>query len=317
MRTDDPNRQVSAEQPRGKTDPDGTPWLPDGGYVHSVEVTPAKTAVPTRHDLKQVGVLAHLEYRLALRSRWAYALTLLFAVFGLMFATFSGSALGPDGMDRMVASLASLAVYLIPLVALAFGYDTIVGRDEEGWLAVTLALPVSRWRVVVGAFAGRALVLAAATIIGFSAVGTILVRDYGVAHVGTFASFLLAAVAFAVAFLAIAVAVSALAPTKTHALGVVLLVWLWFVLLHDLFALGLVTAVALPESILTVIVLANPADVFRVLVLAQLETTAGGGVNAAVASTGLSTSLLVGALLAWIVFPVIVAAIAIGRRRVS
>lgn len=292
----------------------------DGGYVTDAAadvVTSEETVQGRSATIRQLAIMGHLEYRLALRSRWAYALAGLFALFGLMLATFSGSAVGPEGIERFVASLASLAVYLIPLAALAFGYDTVVGRDDEGWLAVVFSLPVSRWQVVVGSYFGRALVLACATIIGFSVVGAILIRDHGVTAWSAFATFLVAAVGLGLAFLAIAVLVSSLARAKTHALGLVLIIWLWFILIHDLIALGVVAALSLPEAVLTGLVLANPADVFRVIVLSQLGTTAGGGIDAAVAETGLSMSLLVGSLVAWIVVPVAIAAFVIRRRRVT
>lgn len=286
----------------------------DGGYVTEVGVREAtETSWPR---LRQVGTVALTEYRLAVRSKWAFALTGLFVLFGAMLATFSGSAVGPEGMERVVASLTSLAVYLVPLAALALGYDAVVGRDEQGWLAVVFSLPVTRERVVLGTFVGRAVVLAGATIVGFGFVGFLLLREYGATYWGTFLVFLAATVAVGAVFLSIAVLVSTVAREKTHALGGVLLCWLWFVLIHDLIALGVVAAVSLPEAVLSASVLANPAGVFRVLVLDQLGTTAGSGIDAAVASTGLSTGLLVGALLAWIVVPLAAAAVLVRRRRV-
>ena len=285
---------------------------PDGGYVAET-YTPAEGTRWPR--LRQIGTVAVTEYRLAVRSKWAIALTGLFALFGVMLATFSGSAVGPEGMERVVASLTSLAVYLVPLAALALGYDAVVGRDEEGWLAVVFSLPVTRERVVVGTFLGRAVVLAGATILGFGLVGLLLLREYGVTYWSTFLGFLVTAVAVGAVFLAIAVLVSTVAREKTHALGAVLLVWLWFVLIHDLLAIGIVSAVSVPGSIVTATVLANPASVFRVIVLSHLETTAGGGLDAAVATTGLSTPLLVATLCAWILGPLVAAALLVHRRR--
>lgn len=284
----------------------------DGGYMTDVPATATATSWPR---LRQIGTVAFTEYRLAVRSKWAFALTGLFALFGVMLATFSGSAVGPEGMERVVASLTNLAVYLVPLAALALGYDAIVGRDEEGWLAVVFSLPVTRERVVLGTYLGRAVVLAGATIIGFGVVGFLLLREYGVAHWGTFLTFLVAAIAVGTVFLAIAVLVSTVARAKTHALGVALLVWLWFVLIHDLISLGIVAAISLPDALLSAMVLANPASVFRVLVLNHLGTTAGTGVDAAVAATGLSTTLLVAVLVAWIVVPLGLAAVFARRRR--
>lgn len=285
----------------------------DGGYVSEVAFDGGETSWP---QLRQIGTLAATEFRLSVRSKWAFALTGLFALFGVMLATFSGSAVGPEGMERVVASLTSLAVYLVPLAALALGYDAIVGREEEGWLAVVFSLPVTRQRVVVGTFLGRAVVLAGATVLGFGVVGFLLLREYGAAYWGTFLAFLAAAVAVGTVFLAIAILVSTVAREKTHALGAVLLVWLWFVLIHDLLAMGVVSVLSVPSSVLTATVLANPASVFRVLVLSQLETTASGGLDAAVAATGLSTPLLLAALIGWIVVPITAASVLVHRRRI-
>lgn len=294
--------------------PSGEQPSPDGGYARDIGL--GEVSKTSRPRLRQIGTVAATEYRLAVRSKWAFALTGLFVLFGVMLATFSGSAVGPEGMERVVASLTSLAVYLVPLAALALGYDAIVGRDEQGWLAAVFSLPVTRERVVLGTFLGRAVVLAGAIVIGFGVVGFLLLREYGVAYWGTFLVFLAASVAVGIVFLSIGVLVSTAAREKTHALGIVLLCWLWFVLIHDLIALGIVAAFSLPETILTASILTNPSGVFRVVVLNHLGTTAGSGIDAAVASTALSTGLLVAALVAWTVVPLVAAAVLVRRRRV-
>ncbi|QLD91059.1 ABC transporter permease [Natronomonas salina] len=285
---------------------------PDGGYATAQEAASTGREWPR---LRQVGTVAVTEYRLSMRSRWALALAGLFALFGAMLATFSGSAVGPDGMQRVVASLTSLAVYLVPLAALAFGYDAVVGRHEQGWLEVVFSLPVSRARVVVGTFLGRAVVLAGSTVVGFGVVGFLLLREFGAAHWGAFVAFLGGVVAVGGVFLAIALLVSTVAREKTHALGLALLVWVWFVLVFDLLAMGVVAAFELPDAALTGLVLLNPASVFRVLVLSQLGTTAGGGFAAALATTSLSPGLLVASLVGWTLGPLAAAAVLVRRRR--
>jgi Cu-processing system permease protein len=300
--TDDETADARSDEPRS-----------DGGYASGHELV---ADGGERRSLRQIVTVAHTEYRLAMRSRWALALAGLFVLFGTMLATFSGSAVGPEGMERVIASLTSLAVYLVPLAALAFGYDAVVGRDEQGWLEVVFSLPVSRARVVTGTYLGRLVVLAGATILGFGFVGLLLIREFGVTYWASFLAFLGGAVAVGAAFLALSLLVSTVAREKTHALGLALLVWVWFVLIHDLLALGVVAAFSLPETVLTAFVLANPAGVFRVLVLSQLGTTAGSGFTAALSTTSLSTGLLVGSLLAWCVVPVAAAAVLVRRRRI-
>lgn len=265
--------------------------------------------------LKRIASVTGNEYRIAVRSRWAIALTATFAVFSLMILTFSGSAVGPAGFERIIASLVNLAVYLLPLAALAFGYDAIVGHEESGWLDVLFALPVSRAHVVIGAFLGRAAVLVAATTIGFGVAGPMLVREFGTGGVDAFAAFLLSSIAVGLAFLSIAVLVSSVVSDKVHGLGIALLVWVWFTLIHDLLALGLVAAFDLPGELLVAMTVTNPADVFRVLTLSQLEIGGGAGFATVLAQTELSTGMLVVALVAWIAVPVGVAAILVRRRR--
>jgi Cu-processing system permease protein len=304
---------------------------PDGGHPEATAALDAEsdsdgaaesTATPeatatggVRGALRHVSVVAVTEYRLAVRSRWALALTGLFVVFGAMILTFSGSAVGPAGAERVVASLTSLAAYLVPLAALALGYDAIVGREDEGWLAVVFSLPVRRSEVVAGTYLGRLAVLAGATILGFGFSGALIAREFGVGASTSFFGFLAGAVAVGAAFLAVATLLSTVAREKAHALGASLLVWVWFVLVHDLLALGVVAAVELPDAALSALVLSNPVSAFRVLVLSGLGTTAGGGFTAVLAGSGLSAASLSLALVAWCVVPVAVAARLVRRRR--
>jgi Cu-processing system permease protein len=279
------------------------------------EVTDTPAVEGVRGALRHVFVVAVTEYRLAVRSRWALALTGLFVVFGGMMLTFSGSAVGPEGAERVVASLTSLAAYLIPLAALALGYDAVVGREDEGWLAVVFSLPVRRSEVVAGTYLGRLTVLAGATVLGFGFSGVLIVREFGIGEWPSFLGFLVGAVGAGAAFLAIAVLLSTVAREKTHALGAALLVWVWFVLVHDLIALGVVAAFELPDAVLSALVFSNPVSAFRVLVLSGLGTTAGGGFTAVLAGSGLSTASLAAALAAWCVVPIAVAARLVRRRR--
>ncbi len=283
----------------------------DGGVV--ADVWHATVQSP-RLQLQRVLHIAGMEYRLAVRGRWALGLTTVFALFGVGLATFSGADVAPAGYERTVASLAALAVYLVPLAALAFGFDTIVGREESGWLHALFALPLARSRVVLGLFLGRVVVFAGATIIGFGIAGGLLLREFGFAGWPTFVWFVLAAVGAGVAFLSIAVLVSTVTSEKTHALGVVLAAWAWFVLIYDLLALGIIAAFRLPESAITALVLGNPAGIFRVLVLDMLETGGSGGYAAAFATTGIAPSVLVLGLTAWIVIPLAIAVRLVRRR---
>ena len=59
----------------------------------------------------------------------------LMALFSLVLAAAGSAPTGGLGVDRLsviVASLTSLAVYLVPLVALLMSFDAIAGEVERG-----------------------------------------------------------------------------------------------------------------------------------------------------------------------------------------
>lgn len=284
----------------------------DGGYATSFGV--ADQGERERYYwLRQAAVVAHQEYRLSVRNRWALALAGLYTLFSLLLVGVGGTDIGSGRVDVVLVSLTSLATYLLPLAALAFGYDTIVGADRDGWLDVVFALPTPRWAVVVGMYLGRAVTLTVATAIGFGLAGVALfvAADW---LDPAYAVFLLGAVGLGLSFLAVSVLLSTLAVEKTHALGAALLAWVWFVFVHDLLALWAVAAFDLGDAALSALLLANPADVFRVLVLSQMDTT--GGLATVYASAGLPIPVLVAALLAWCVVPVALAGRLVRRRSV-
>lgn len=287
----------------------------DGGHVDATVVDNVDHEAPSPLSTPRALVrIAVREYRIAVRGRWAVGLAVLFAVFSVAVIGFGTAEVGPSRYGSVVASLVELGVYLVPLAALAVGYDTVVGAEETGALDMLFALPLSQAQVIVGKFLGRAAVLGGAMMIGFTAGGVAAVVTIGIAGLGQYAVFVLAAVLTATAFLGMSVLFSTLASEKTQALGVALVAWLWFVLLHDLVALGLIAGMDLPDAALTAMVLTNPADVFRLLVLSQLQTTTGG-FAAVLAAANLSTPVLIASLLGWLVGPLGLAVVTIRRRR--
>lgn len=287
----------------------------DGGHVDR-SARPAVTEAAAgnrRATLDRTLALAAREYRLATRRRWSLGAALVFAVFSVGVVAFGASDAAPGQFDAMLASLVELGVYLVPLVALAVGYDAVVGPAESGSLALVRSLPTPAWTIVVGKYAGRAAALAGSILVGFAPGLLLAVALAGPGALGPYAVVVLAALLSAWGFLAVGVLLSTLVRERTRALGVALAAWLWFVLLHDLLALGAIAALDLSGTAVAVAALANPADIFRVLALAQFDVLAGG-FAAVVRQTGLSTGVTIAGALAWIVGPVALAGRLMGRR---
>lgn len=288
----------------------------DGGHL-TEEVTPS-----VNHDIGsltgiQLRTIAWIEFRLGLRQRWLPALTGVFVLFGLLLVVFTGARVGPSGMDRTLASMTNLLVYLVPLVALAYGFDAIVGREASGWLAALITLPIARWRIPVGIYLGRAFGLAGAMAVGLVVTGIAFEIYVGAVPWRAFGTIALGAIALGLAFLAIAVALSSIASAKTHALGGALAIWMWFVLIHDLISLGFIARFALADQVLAGLILANPAGTFRVLALDAAGAGGTAGYAGVMAEVGLSVPLLVVGLIGWTVLPVAIAVAVISTRRWS
>ncbi len=114
--------------------------------------------------------MARKEFCDGLRNRWLLAISLLFAVLAIGIAWLGAAAAGQLGFTSIpatIASLASLATFLMPLIALLLAYDAIVGEDESGTLLLLLTYPLGRGQILLGKFVGHGLILALATVLGF------------------------------------------------------------------------------------------------------------------------------------------------------
>jgi len=255
-----------------------------------------------------VAAVAAREYRICGRTRRTAGIAVLFAAFSTVVAV----AAGGGRPAAAVATLVELSVYLVPLAGLSFGYDAVVGARETGVLDTLLVLPMARRRVFVGTVLGRALAFATGLVLGLAVGGAALAATTGATVVATYVPYALLSVAVGAVTVAGGVALSAAATEKARALGGALLAWVWLVVAHDLLAVGLLTAVALPTEAVTALLLANPVDLYRVAALGVLPTA--GAEGAALSAAGLSPALAAVAMAGWTALLVAVGAVAFDRR---
>jgi Cu-processing system permease protein len=265
-------------------------------------------------DWFQVRVIACLEWRERLRNRWVLAVTLVLAMLALAIA-YAGSAqqgqLGFRGIDATIASLTSLAVYLVPLIALMLGYDSIVGERERGSLDLLVSMPITRGEILLGKFGGLSAALACATAGGLLLAAVPLAPQLSARDLWHYAGFAASSVLMGMAFLSMALLVSVLARDRIRASGAAIGLWFLFVLAFDLALTGALVASkgALGSGVFGALLMLNPADAFR-----MLNIFGGGDVQdlygLATAMPGALTSplLLASVMLAWIAAPLAAAA---------
>ena len=260
-------------------------------------------------ELAQVATLAGKEFRDRISNRWVLAVALVFTAFALVIAYFGGAQQGAVGfrsIEFTIASLVSLVIYLIPLIALILGFDAIVGERERGSLDLLLSMPITRFELLLGKYLGLAAALTFSTVAGFGLVAIVLAAQLNPDALFHYAGFVFSSVLLGLAFLSLAVMVSAFAPDRTRASGLAIALWFFFVLVFDLLLLGalIVTGGSYGGGIFPYLMLANPADVFRILNIFALDDVRTLYGLATVFPRALADPVLLGLVMAaWIVAP--------------
>lgn len=267
------------------------------------------------NGLQRTAAVAAIEFRISLRNRWVLLATAVLTLFSLALAFSGGNGAGLKAgvLSLSAASLATLSVYLIPLISLLVSYDSVAGEVERGTMALVLATPLKRGELLAGKFAGLVAVLAIAICIGFTIAASATIAAYGMDGSGIMAMLRLTAsgVMLGAVFIAIGMAVSIASARAGTAAALAVAIWLFAVVLYDLALLagivadkgGMFTKVLFPY-----LIVANPGDAFRIFNLAGLDSASSiGGLDGIANTLPFSPLLGVGALVAWLV-----AALALG-----
>lgn len=258
--------------------------------------------------MKPMWTIARKELADGLRNRWLLAISLLFSLLAVGIAWFGAAAAGQVGFTSIpatVASLSSLATFLMPLIALLLAYDAIIGEEEGGTLMLLLTYPLSRSDLLFGKFIGHGLILALATLLGFGAAAVaiaLLVPDIELPLLlWAFGRFMLSSTLLGWAFLAMAYALSSRVAEKSTAAGLALGLWFFFVLVFDLALLAILVLSQghLSPELLPWLLLFNPTDIYRLINLSGFEASAGSGVLSLGQDLPVSATWLWLALLGW------------------
>ena len=268
--------------------------------------------------MSRVLALAAAELRIAARNRWVIISVAMMGLFSLALAAAGSAPTGALGADRLsvvVASLTSLAVYLVPLVALLMSFDAVAGEVERGTLPLLLTYPVSRAQVLAGKFVAHLAILTLAIAVGYglAAAAAFLVDPLAARGIPALVRLGWTSVLLGASFLGAGYLASSLARRPSGAAGMAIGIWLVAVVLYDLGLLGLIVSRggealgrALPAALL-----ANPADAFRLYNLgASQATAAAAGLGGAAASIPAWQSLT--SLALW---PVAILALAVAALR--
>lgn len=256
--------------------------------------------------IRRILATAAIEFRIALRNRWVAIAVALMVVFSLVLSAAGSAPTGNVGVDPLsvtVASLTSLAVYLVPLVALLMSFDAVAGEVERGTLPLLLTYPAARPELLAGKMAAHLAVLALAVGAGYGVAALAAVLSDGDALAGLPALWRLGwtSLLLGATFLGTGYTLSSLSRRPSGAAGLAVGLWLGLIVLYDLALLAAVVADgggSFTTGVFPKLLLANPADAFRLFNLASSEATAAAaGVGGAAAAIPVWQSL--GSLLVW------------------
>ena len=248
--------------------------------------------------MRAIVAIARTEFKLGLRNSWIVLSTITLTLFSLLLVLLSsGTSSGLDAhlLRISVASLSTLSVYVIPLIALLLSFDAIAGEIDRGTLQLTLATPIARWQFLAGKFCGHFCVLSVAVLVGFGVAGGFAFWLGGMAGwdaIGALGRLTASSLLLGSVFILIGYLASALVRQTSTAAALALGIWLLAVVLYDLALLGGLIASGdgyFARTVFPWLLLANPADAFRVLNMSAVDadlvrTGLGTGAGANVVS---------------------------------
>lgn len=242
----------------------------------------------------RIQAVAAAELLVLRRNRWLVLATLMMVIFAVALSLAGSAPTGTVGVDMLtvsVASMTTLAVYLIPLLALLISFDAISGERDRGTLGLILSYPASRSELLLGKAFAHLVALTFASAIGFGTAGAIAAMTGGVStdSLSALLRLMATSVLLGAVFVAIGYVISAVSGSAATSAGLAAATWLIFVVLYDLALLaavvldqdGLFTQTAFPW-----VMTANPADAFRLWNISGTESIA-----MAAGMTGVADSL--------------------------
>lgn len=245
------------------------------------------------------GALVAYHVRDIVRSRWLLAYGALLALSTDLLFRFTATS------EQALLALSGVVLLVVPLVALMLGTTYVYASRD--FTEVLLAQPIGRRQIVLAQFAGFAMPLATAGLIGVLAPlalhpPTALARPLVILAASV--------VALSVVFSAVAQLIAVRVDDRVRGLGLAIVCWLLLAVVYDglvLVAVATFGDYPIERPMLAAMVL-NPIDLARLTLMVELDGAALLGYTGAVFRRAIDDGAgmaLVGALLAaWTAVPV-------------
>ncbi len=217
--------------------------------------------------MKNLLLVAYLDIKESLRSKWFYVYAIVFGgLMALFFVTgISDSVvMGFTGLSRLLLVFIQVTIIILPIFILITTVKSISGDRESNVLEYMLSFPISLTHYYWGKMLGRFLTVFLPVILAL-AMGVV----FGIVKGGNLPwamislySALLFAMCFV--FLGIAFFISTLVKSSDIAVGTSFMVWIILLAFIDIALIGLMLQGRLSDGLIISIALTNPIEVFRI-----------------------------------------------------
>ncbi|OQX72821.1 MAG: ABC transporter permease [Campylobacteraceae bacterium 4484_4] len=217
--------------------------------------------------MKNLFLIAYLDIKESLRSRWFYVYALVFGgLMALFFITGVSDAvvMGFTGLSRMLLIFIQVTIIILPIFILVTTVKSISGDRESNVLEYMLSFPVSLRDYYWGKMAGRFVTV-------FLPVFLALVMGvvFGLVKGGDLPwnmVFLYSALLFSLCFvfLGIAFFLSTIVKSTDIALGSSFVVWILLLAFIDIALIGLMLQNRVSDEAIITAAMLNPIEVFRI-----------------------------------------------------
>ncbi|WP_265109253.1 ABC transporter permease [Halosolutus halophilus] len=180
------------------------------------------TAPSSSVNPESVRAVAKKDFQDSVRSWMFWGLsifffTLLVTVTGVISYFNEDIAVQGATTEALVLFVSQITRLVIPLIALVLGWKAIAGERETGSIKILLSLPHSRKDVLLGKLIGRSAVLSLSLVIGFALAAVVVAALLGSFDIVDYASLLVMAIIYGVAYTSIAVSLSSVTRSTTIA----------------------------------------------------------------------------------------------------
>jgi len=217
--------------------------------------------------MKNLFLVAYLDVKESLRSKWFYVYSIVFGgLMALFFITGVSDSvvMGFTGLSRMLLIFIQVTIIILPIFILITTVKSISGDRESNVLEYMLSFPISLNNYYWGKMLGRFLTVFLPVIFALF-LGVV----FGLTKGGDLPwnmIFLYSGLLFAMSFvfLGIAFFISTIVKSTDIAIGSSFMIWIILLAFIDIALIGLMLQGRITDEVIIAIALLNPVEVFRI-----------------------------------------------------